>query len=111
MANFSKISVVIPVFNEEKTIDEIVAAVENADVFHLEKEIILVNDCSRDESAEILKKYEEKHKILHHKKNRGKGAALKTGFREATGDIVIIQDADLEYNPGEYVNMIKPILD
>jgi glycosyltransferase involved in cell wall biosynthesis len=71
----------------------------------------LVNDCSRDESAEILKKYEEKHKILHHKKNRGKGAALKTGFREATGDIVIIQDADLEYNPGEYVNMIKPILD
>ncbi len=111
MANFSKISVVIPIYNEEKTLEKIIAAVESASVFGLEKEIILVNDCSRDKSAEILEKYKDCHKVLHHKKNQGKGAALKTGFSAATGDIVIIQDADLEYDPNEYVNMLKPILD
>jgi len=111
MNQFQKISIVIPIYNEEKTLEKIISAVENADTFHLEKEIILVNDCSRDKSAEILKKYEERHKVLHHKKNQGKGAALKTGFGSATGDIVIIQDADLEYDPNEYVNMLKPILD
>ena len=111
MNNFKKISIVIPVFNEEKTLDKIIAAVENADAFHLEKEIILVNDCSKDKSAEILEKYADRHKVRHHKKNQGKGAALKTGFASATGDIVLIQDADLEYDPNEYVNLIKPILD
>lgn len=111
MPQFQKISIVVPVYNEEKTLEKIISAVENADTFHLEKEIILVDDCSRDKSAEILKKYEEKHKVLHHKKNQGKGAALKTGFQSATGDIILIQDADLEYDPNEYAEIIKPILD
>lgn len=111
MSRFRKLSIVIPIYNEEKTLEKIIAAVENAEVFGLEKEIILVNDCSRDRSAEILEKYSQKHKVLHHKKNQGKGAALKTGFGAVTGDIVIVQDADLEYDPNEYVNMLKPILD
>lgn len=111
MPDFKKISIVIPIYNEEKTLDKIIAAVENADVFGLEKEIILVNDCSKDKSKEILEKYAGKHKVLHHKVNKGKGAALKTGFASATGDIVLIQDADLEYDPNEYVNLLKPILD
>ena len=111
MPEFKKVSIVVPIYNEEKTLEKIISAVEKADVFDLEKEIILVNDCSRDNSAEILKKYEGKHKVLHHKKNQGKGAALKTGFASATGDIVLVQDADLEYDPNEYVNLLKPILD
>lgn len=111
MNNFQKISIVIPIFNEEKTLEKIIAAVENADTYQLKKEIILVNDCSRDKSAEILKKYEGRHKTRHHEKNKGKGAALKTGFGAATGDIVIVQDADLEYDPNEYRDMLKPILD
>ena len=111
MPEFKKISIVIPVYNEEKTLDKIIAAVESANTFHLEKEIILVNDCSRDKSKEILEKYKDRHKVHHHEANKGKGAALKTGFKNATGDIIIIQDADLEYDPNEYVNMLKPILD
>jgi glycosyltransferase involved in cell wall biosynthesis len=111
MPEFKKVSIVVPIYNEEKTLEKIISAVEKADVFDLEKEIILVNDCSQDNSAEILKKYEGKHKVLHHKKNQGKGAALKTGFASATGDIVLVQDADLEYDPNEYVNLLKPILD
>ncbi|MCX6762566.1 MAG: glycosyltransferase family 2 protein [Candidatus Moranbacteria bacterium] len=111
MPEFKKISVVIPIYNEEKTLEKIIAAVENADVFGLEKEIILVNDCSRDKSKEILEKYRDMHKIHHHEKNQGKGAALKTGFASATGDIILIQDADLEYDPNEYAEIIKPILD
>jgi glycosyltransferase involved in cell wall biosynthesis len=111
MPEFKKISVVIPIYNEEKTLEKIIAAVENADVFGLEKEIIFVNDFSKDKSKEILEKYREKHKIHHHEKNQGKGAALKTGFASATGDIILIQDADLEYDPNEYVDIIKPILD
>ena len=105
MPEFKKVSIVVPIYNEEKTLEKIISAVEKADVFDLEKEIILVNDCSQDNSAEILKKYEGKHKVLHHKKNQGKGAALKTGFASATGDIVLVQDADLEYDPNEYVNL------
>src|SRR4030042_2840483 len=111
MPQFQKISIVIPVYNEEKTLEKIISAVENADILGLEKEMILVDDGSKDGSKDILKKYENRHKILHHQKNQGKGAGLKTGFQNATGDIIIIQDADLEYDPDEYINMIKPILD
>jgi glycosyltransferase involved in cell wall biosynthesis len=111
MLHFSKISIVIPIFNEEKTLEKIIVAVEKADVFDLEKEIILVDDGSRDKSKEILEKNKGKHKILHHEKNRGKGAALRTGFKNATGDIILIQDADLEYDPQEYSEILKPILD
>lgn len=111
MSKFSKISIVVPIYNEEKTLEKIIVAVENADVFGLEKEIILVDDGSRDKSKEILEKYADMHKVLHHEKNQGKGAALRTGFKSATGDIILIQDADLEYDPQEYSEILKPILD
>jgi len=70
-----------------------------------------VNDCSSDKSKEILEKYKDRHKIHHHKINKGKGAALKTGFQNVTGDIIVIQDADLEYDPNEYSEIIQPVLD
>jgi len=111
MNQFKKISIVVPIYNEDKTLDNIISAVENADVLGLEKEIVLVDDGSKDKSREILANYEDKHKVLYHQKNQGKGAALKTGFSQATGDIILIQDADLEYDPKEYKNLLKPILD
>ncbi len=106
-----KLSIVIPIYNEEKTLEDIISAVSGADTSGLEKQIILVDDCSHDKSREILKKYEKIHTVIYHKKNQGKGGALQTGFKNATGDIVIIQDADLEYDPNEYPKLLKPILD
>jgi len=111
MSEFKKISIVIPIYNEEKTLKEIIAVVEKADTFGLQKEIILIDDCSKDKSREILEEYKNKHKVILHKKNQGKGGALQTGFKRATGDIILVQDADLEYDPNEYVNLLKPILD
>ena len=104
-----KISVVVPVYNEKNTIREIVRRIQQVS---FEKEIIIVDDYSTDGTREILKGMEGNTlKILFHDKNQGKGATLKTGFQEVTGDIVIIQDADLEYNPQEYQILIQPILD
>jgi len=106
----AKISVVIPVFNEKKTIREIVKRVSEVP---LEKEIIITDDFSKDGTREILKNEYEKRKgfkIFYHDKNRGKGAAIRTGLKGVTGDIIIIQDADLEYNPQDYVKLIKPIM-
>jgi glycosyltransferase involved in cell wall biosynthesis len=105
-----RLSIVIPVYNEENTLEEIVSRVEEADALGLEKEIILVDDCSRDASRDILKRYENRLVVCFHEKNRGKGAALRTGFRKATGDIVLIQDADLEYDPAEYRDLLQPII-
>ena len=108
-----KLSVVIPVYNEENTLIEIIKRVKAAHVGDVEKEIILVDDGSSDKTKEILKKVIEPmvDKVIYNDKNMGKGSALKTGFKNITGDIVIIQDADLEYDPQEFRRLIKPILE
>ena len=104
------VSVVIPCFNEKNTIIKTIEKVENASV--LLKEIIIVDDFSTDGTREILEKVNNPIiKIYFHPKNKGKGAALKTGFSKVNGDILIIQDADLEYDPIEYPKLIKPIID
>ncbi len=105
------LSIVIPVFNEKNTILDILKKVEDIDLGGIGKEVILVDDGSTDGTREILKTLENKYKVIYHQNNRGKGAALRTAFPEATGDLVLIQDADLEYDPQNYLNMIKPILE
>lgn len=106
-----KLSIIIPIYNEKNTLSAILKEVEGADALGLEKEIILVDDGSTDGTREILKELESKYKIIYHQKNQGKGQALRNGFPQASGDIILIQDADLEYNPKNYPNLIRPILE
>jgi len=106
-----KISIVIPCYNEAETIEKIVQAVLAAPISN--REIIIVDDCSTDGTKEVLYK-KISHlvdQIIYHKRNKGKGAALRSGFANVSGEIVIIQDADLEYNPQEYPALIQPVLD
>lgn len=105
-----KITVLMPVYNEYTTLNEILKRVEDADFCGLEKEIILIDDGSIDGTKKLYPDIETKHKVLYHIINKGKGAALKTGLAEATGDIIIIQDADLEYNPEDYKPLIEKLL-
>ena len=106
-----KVSIVIPCFNEANTIEYLVQAVLSAPLTN--REIIIVDDYSTDSTREILRTKIDGlvDKIIYHESNQGKGAALRTGFSNVTGDVVIIQDADLEYNPQEYPVLLKPILD
>ena len=104
-----KLSVIIPVYNEKETIAEIYSRVKSVD---FDKEIIIVDDSSTDGTADILKSINDKGtKVIFHERNQGKGAALRRAFGQVSGDIIIIQDADLEYDPGDYAKLIKPILD
>jgi len=105
-----KLSVVIPVYNEKRTLSELICRVE---AVKLEKEIIIVDDASTDGTRDLLKKYEgqERFKVIYQSKNAGKGSALRAGFDKAEGEIIIVQDADLEYNPKEYPLLVEPILD
>ena len=105
-----KLSVVIPVYNEKNTLSELICRVE---AVKLEKEIIIVDDASTDGTRDLLKKYEEQEgfKVIYQSKNAGKGSALRAGFDKVEGEIIIVQDADLEYDPKEYPTLIEPILD
>lgn len=102
------LSVVVPVYNEKNTILRIIDKVLKLDIV---KELIVVDDCSRDGTADMLKnnKFDSRVKVFYHDRNTGKGGALRTGFKYVTGDVVAVQDADLEYDPNEFNEMIKPI--
>ena len=104
-----KISVIIPVYNEAKTVEEMIKRIE---AVNIEKEIIVVNDGSTDGSSDILERLanEGRIKLIKHNKNSGKGAAIKSGLKTATGEIIIIQDADLETDPQDFYELIKPII-
>jgi len=105
-----KLSIVIPVYNEAETICEVIKRVE---AVNGDKEVIIVDDGSTDGTRTLLEKYEEKEdfKVIYQPKNKGKGAALRAGFEIAKGEVIIIQDADLEYNPKDYPVLLEPILD
>ncbi|MCX6198496.1 MAG: glycosyltransferase family 2 protein [Bacteroidetes bacterium] len=112
-----KLSIVIPAYNEGATIHRILDKIQNVKLLNdIEKEVVLVNDCSNDNTEEAILNYQKQNPsigILYrkHEVNKGKGAALHTGIREATGEIIVIQDADLEYDPNEFNVLLKPILD
>ena len=110
----TKLSVVIPCYNEERTLAAVVERVLAAPRCGLDVELVVVDDGSRDRSAEVLKDIAARHPEVRahfHAANRGKGAALRTGFQAASGDIVLVQDADLEYSPTDYPKLLKPLLD
>jgi glycosyltransferase involved in cell wall biosynthesis len=107
-----KLSIIIPCFNEEKTIEQVVNKVLKFNT--LEKEILIIDDCSVDDSREIIKKISNLNtsvKCFFQDKNQGKGSAIRKGFEVATGDILLIQDADLEYDPSDYDKLILPFLE
>lgn len=106
-----RLSIVIPIYNEKATVAAILDAVQRVPI---DKELVVVNDCSTDGTAEVLNEIAPTHpnlKLIHHDQNQGKGAALRTGFAAATGDLVVVQDADLEYDPMELPKLVRPIVE
>jgi len=106
-----KLSIIIPVYNEKNTIKELLKRIDAVDLGKVSKEIILVDDFSTDGSRDILRKLPEKYAVVFQPKNMGKGAALKAGIVKSTGDWIIFQDADLEYDPNDYKKLLQPVLD
>jgi len=106
-----KLSIIVPVLNEESTIEEVIKRVERAPIFGYQKEIIIINDGSTDNTKNILKNIKDKYslKILEHQRSMGKGRAIRAGFEMATGSALIIQDADLEYNPNDWSLLLKEL--
>ncbi len=110
--NIKTLSIVIPVFNEIATIREVLDRVQMAPAMGLTKELVVVDDCSTDGTREYLRGLSEQDGVrcFFHERNQGKGAALRTGFSHASGDLVLVQDADLEYDPDEYPKLLRPVL-
>ncbi len=108
-----KVSVIIPVYNEEATIQKIIEKVMSADFLFCEKEIIVIDDCSTDNTFNNLKKYEKQKniKIVKNSSNKGKGFSVREGIKTSSGDVILIQDADLEYDPQDYPKLLKPIIE
>ena len=105
-----KLSILIPVYNEAATIARLLEKVFEVRINRINKEIVVIDDGSTDETPQILEKYNGKIKILRHDLNKGKGSAIRTGLKETTGDLVIIQDADLEYDPNDFNKLVEPIV-
>ncbi|HWS49041.1 MAG TPA: glycosyltransferase family 2 protein, partial [Candidatus Methanoperedens sp.] len=113
MKNIKKLSIVVPVYNEEKTVALILKKIFEVDFGKVNLEVIVVNDGSKDKTLEILEKLKKKYpiKLVTYKDNRGKSSALREGFKHVTGDVVTVQDGDLEYSPRDFNKMLKKMLE